>query len=97
MLALCRRKSRNANGTAASQKSFSKKLSILERSSRAEPPEERMQGKSTSNGLHKEFPALRSASLGCACLFDADELFHGLQCEWELQRLALFRICPYLC
>ena len=56
-----------------------------------------MQGKSTSNGLHKEFPALRSASPGCACLFDADELLCGLQRGWELQHLALFRIGPCLC
>lgn len=56
-----------------------------------------MQGKLSSNGLHKEFPALRSAYPGCACLFVADELLHDLQCEWQLQHLALFRMGPCLC
>ena len=55
-----------------------------------------MQGKGSSNDLQKEFPALRLASPGCVCLSDADELLHGLQCEWELQHLANCRRGPCL-
>lgn len=89
MLAVCRRSSRNSNSTPASQKSFGRKQSDLQRSSRAEAPEKRTQSRPSSNGLHKDLPALRSASPSCVCDSDADELLYGSECNLELQPLAL--------